>query len=109
MSGHGLEQRLLGLLHGLGLLVLAPVVDLLLEPHDTQPRRDDLVEFLALFVVRLSGAWPNTSPNQAIMRASIGSFLASCPADLAKWRTRLGSAITTSTPAPRSNVAQPFS
>lgn len=49
---------------------------------------------------------PNTSPNQAIMRASIGSFLASCPADLAKWRTRLGSTITTSRPAPRSNAAQ---
>ena len=42
----------------------------------------------ALFVVRLSGCVADTSPNQAIMRASIGSFLASCPAVLAKWRTR---------------------
>src|SRR4029077_8542490 len=55
LKGHGLEQRLLGLLHGLGLLMLAPAFDLLLQPHDAQPRRDYLVEFLALFVMRLSG------------------------------------------------------
>ena len=35
------------------------------------------------------------------MRASIVSFLACRPADLAKWRTRLGSTITTSRPASR--------
>ena len=80
--------------------------DLLLQPRNAHPRRDHLVEFLALFA-REAGRtlWPNTSPNQAMMRASIGSFLASCPADLAKWRTRLASAITTSKPASRSNAS----
>jgi len=49
------------------------------------------------FVLRLAVRSSNTSPEQAIICASIGSFLAN-GRDLAKWRTRLGSTITTSKP-----------
>jgi hypothetical protein len=44
----------MGLLHGLGLLVLAPAFDLLLQPCNANSRRDHLVEFLALVVVSLA-------------------------------------------------------
>src|SRR5258707_15521125 len=42
LSDYGLEQRLMGLLHGLGLLVLAPAFDLLLKSRHGHSCRDHL-------------------------------------------------------------------
>jgi hypothetical protein len=52
------------------------------------------------------GASRNVSANQAIISASIASFLARRPADNAKLRTRLGSTIRASMPALRGTLAQ---